>query len=185
MPQTPNSATTPYCSASQFFDFYSPPLAADVLRAAPEAPRPSYLAMLDPANPAGAKLLVFLSQGAGEIEAACGIARRYVPADLQALTGVSQTLLRGLNAARAMWGLYRRLKPGSARPDDCPGAKESFELLKALRDGEMVFGFDETQEAGLPSVQQANPGKLLTPNVVGKAYRLFGQFGPGYFNGAE
>lgn len=175
-PQTSASATTPYVTAAQFFDFFSPQLASDVLRATPDAPRPSYLAMLDPTNPAGAKLLVFLSRGAGEIEAACAIARRYSPLDLQALRGMSQVLLRGLNAARSMWGLYQRLKPGSARPEDCPGAKESESLLRDLRDGQKVFTFEETMDAGLPEVQPANPNRLLTPNVISRAYRLF----PGY-----
>lgn len=173
MPQTNASSTTPYCTAAQFFTFYQSSLAADVLRASPDAPRPSYLAMLDPANPAGAKLLVFLSRGAGEIEASCAIARRYSPADLQALGGMSTVLLQGLNAARSMWGVYQRLKPGSARPEDCPGAKESEALLRDLRDGQKIFTFEQTMDAGLPTVQPANPNMLLTPNVVARAYRLF------------
>ena len=146
-------------------------------------PRPSYLAMIDPANPAGARLVVHLNRGAGEIEAACGIAQRYLPLDLQALAGVSQILLQGLNAARSMWSMYQILKPGSARPDDVPGARESADLLKALRDGEMIFGFDETQESGLPTVQQAQPSQLLTPNVVGYAQRLFVNYGLNRLNG--
>lgn len=173
MPQTTASSTTPYCSAEKFFQFFAPQLAADVLRATPDAPRPSYMAMLDSTNPAGAKLLVFLSRGAGEIEAVCAIARRYSPADLQALSGMSATLLQGLNAARTMWALYQRLKPGSARPEDCPGAKESEAMLRDLRDGQKIFTFEETMDAGLPSVQPADANRLLTPNVVSRAYRLF------------
>jgi hypothetical protein len=37
----------------------------------------------------------------------------------------------------------------------------------------MIFSFEETQQAGLPTVQQAAPSQLLTPNVVGRARRLF------------
>lgn len=177
MPQTPNTSSSAYCTAIQFFGFYARSLAADVLRATPESPRPSYLAMIDPANPAGQRLLQHLGKGAGEIEAACSIAHRYSPADLNALTGVSAHLLNGLNAARAMWSMYQILKPGSARPDEVPGAKESAELLKALRDGEMIFSFEETQDAGIPSVNQAEPAKLLTPNVVLRASRLFPNYG--------
>lgn len=177
MAQTPNSSSSAYVTAVQLFDFYTRSIVADTLRWSPSAPRPSYMAMTDSANPAGAKLLVHLNRGAGEIEAACGIAKRYVPDDLAALTGVSQTLLQGLNAARCMWSLYQILKPGSARPEEVPGAKESAELLKSLRDGEMIFGFFETQDAGLPSVVQANPQALLTPNVVGYALRLFPNYG--------
>lgn len=177
MPLTPNSSSSAYCTSVQFFDFYARSIVADMLKARPDCPRPSYLAMIDPNNPAGQKLLVHLKRGGGEIEAACGIAKRYLPEDLQALTGVSQTLLQGLNAARCVWSIYQTLKPGSARPDEIPGAKESAELLGALRDGEMIFGFLETQDAGLPDVQQAAPDQLLTPNVVGYAQRLFPNYG--------
>jgi hypothetical protein len=183
MPQTSNSSSSAYCSPEQFFTFYAPQLAADVLRAAPDAPRPSYLAMLDSANPAGAKLLTFLGKGAGEIEAACLVSSRYQPPDLLALTGVSLELLHGLNAARTMWALYQRLKPGSADPKQCPGAIESEALLDALRDNKRIFSFEETQAAGLPSINQASPGALLTPNVVGRAYRLFPQYGPNRLSG--
>ena len=177
MPLTPNSAATSYCTLVGFFDFYSKQIAADVLRKTSEMPRPSYLAMIDPLNPAGARLQRHLNRGAGEIEAACSIARRYQPADLAVLTGVSRDLLEGLNAARAMWSAYQILKPGSARPEEVPGAKESAELIKALRDGEAIFGFDETMEAGLPDTSPANPSQLLTPNVVGYAQRLFPFYG--------
>ncbi len=173
MPMTPNSASSAYITSVQFFDFYARSLVADALRATQTSPRPSYLAMIDSTNPAGAKLVVHLNRAAGEIEAACGIAKRYQPADLQALTGVSQTLLWGLNAARCMWSLYQILRPGSARPKDVPGAEESELILKDLRDGQLIFGFYETQDAGLPSVNQAQPHQLLTPNVVGYARRLF------------
>lgn len=174
---TPASSPYPYCTSMQFFDFYSRQLAADMLRSAPEAPRPSYLAMLDPANPVGARLAYFLKKGAGEIEAACSKGHRYEPADLLALDGVSAVLLQGLNSARAMWGLYCRLKPGSARPQDCPMASESEALLKELRDGNLIFTFTEVQDADLPSVQpQGDPQQLLTANVVSRAQRLF----PGY-----
>lgn len=177
MALTPNSSATAYCTPAQFLTFYTRTLAADMLRATPDAPRPSYLAMLDSTNPAGAKLLFHLARGAGEIEAACSIAQRYQPLDLAALTGVSLTLLQGINAARGMWSLYQTLKPGAARPEEVPGARESAEMLKALRDGEMIFAFAETQESGLPTVQQAQPSQLLTPNVVGYAQRLFPFYG--------
>lgn len=176
MAMTPSSSATPYCSAAEFFDFYTQPLAADMLKSDPDGPRPSYLAMLDSTNPAGAKLLNALRRGAGEIESVCQIAARYTAADLLALDGMSAVLLKGLNAARAMWSIYQRLKPGSAKPEDVPGAKESFELLKDLRDGAKVFSYEEVQDAGLPSVQPPSPQNLQTPNVVGRAYRLF----PGY-----
>lgn len=183
MPMTPKSSSTPYVTAEQFFEFYGWQLAADMLRNTPESPRPSYLALLDQSNPAGAKLYRFLSKGAGEIEAHCLIAGKYNPDDLAALTGMSQVLLQALNSARAMWGIYQRLKPGSARMEDCPGAKESHEMLMELRDGKTIFGFEEVQAAGLPSVNPPAPASLLTPNAVSRAYRLFPNYGPNAWSG--
>lgn len=177
MAQTPRTSSAAYVTAKQAMSFVARQLWADILRETPEQPRPSYLAMLDPANPAGDRLLYYLKEGAGEIEAACGVAKRYLPDDLNALTGVSAVLLQKLNTARALWTGYQFLKPATARPDECPGAKESAELLKMLRDGEMIFGFTESQDAGLPSVQEASPNLLVTPNVVGYATRLFPTYG--------
>lgn len=174
---TPVSSPYPYCTAAQFLTFYAPTIASDMLKATPESPRPSYLAMIDPANPAGVRLYYFLKRGAGEIESACAKGRRYEPADLLALDGVSAVLLQGLNAARAMWALYQKLKPGSARPQDCPAAAESEAMLNELRDGNRIFTFAETQDADLPSVQPMNPNALLTPNVVGRTARLFPNYG--------
>ncbi len=177
MPMTPESALAAYVTPVQVFGFYARSLIADMLKATPDAPRPSYLAMIDSANPANQRFQVALKKGAGEIEAFCSIAKRYSPDDLQALTGVSLTLLQGLNAARGLWALYTKLKPGTARPEECPGAVESMELLHELRDGECIFGFSEAMSAGLPSVQPPNPNMLVTPNVVSRANRLFVNFG--------
>lgn len=187
MPQTPDSATTPYCTAAQMLLCYARSLVADVLRQTENSPPPSYLAMLDDTNPAGIKLLYHMGVGAGEIEAACLVANRYTPADLQALTGVSLTLLQKLNAARAMWSLSQNLKPMTARPEEIPMARESAEFLRELRDGEMIFGFVESAEAGQPSVVPAAPEKLLTPNVVQRANRLFpnSQLGQRLYGGGD
>lgn len=176
MAQTTNSSSVPYCTAPQFFVYYAYQLAADMIRPQPAAPRPSYLAMIDPANPAGKTLLTFLLQGAGDIEAACIVSARYSPADLQSLGGASAAMLQKLNAARSMWAIYQRLKPGTARPEDVPFAVESEKLLQLLRDGERVFSFVETAQAGLPSVSPPQPSMLVTGNIVGRASRLF----PGY-----
>lgn len=183
MPQTPNSASAPYVTAAEALDMISPAIVGDMLRTSPAAPPPSYLAMLDPANPAGARWLTHLKIGAGEIEAACTVAKRYDPLDLQALTGVSSLLLKKLNAARGYWSLAMYLKPLTARPDEVSMAKESWELLKLLQAGEWIFGTFESQEAGLPHVSPAQPSQLLTPNVVAYARRLFVSYGPNRING--
>lgn len=175
MAQTSLSATSAYVTAQQFLLCYAPTIVADLLRPLtnPTGPPPSYLAMCDATNPAGIKLLMHLKIGAGEIESKCARTKRYLPLDLQALTGVSQTLLQKLNAARGMWSLCQNLKPLTARPDEVPMATESAMMLEELNQGYAIFTFDETIEAGLPSVQEARPNMLLTPNVVRRAYRLF------------
>ncbi len=177
MAQTPNSAASSYISPENFLLCYSPSIVGDMLRARPSYPRPSYLAMTDPDNPAGEKLQYHLDAGAGEIEAHCAVAQRYTPQDLDALTGVSQHELWKLNAARGMWSLFHFLKPITGRPDDVPFAKESWEILKMLAIGELIFGFVESMAAGLPSVQPANTRMLVTPNVLQRV-------GPRLFPGA-
>ena len=179
MAQTPFSSGSAYVTPVQALQHVAPQVWADVLRAYPDAPRPSYMAMIDSTNPAGERLLVYLGVGAGEIEAAMGVAGRYTYLDLQALTGVSATLLQALNAYRGLWSAFKYLRPGTARPEDCPGAKESAELIKSLREGENVFSFSEAQEAGNPSVVPPNTALLVTPDVVGRAHRIFPGYGVG------
>ena len=178
MPQIPNSTATPYCNQFQFFDFYEYTILSDLFRPRLGVP-PSLLAMCDINNPAGKRTFGFLMEGAGEIESYCTQSSRYQPSDLTALTGASAVYLQKLNACRSMWAAYQRLKPGSARPDDCPGAKESMEALKALRDGATIFGFLETQAAGLVTVQPFNARALLPgqATVVKRAARLFPNYG--------
>ncbi len=174
MPQTPFSSGAPYISNSNFLQCYAQDLVAGLLRSVPSAPPPSYLAMIDPANPAAKKLAFHTGIGAGEIESWCAKARRYTPLDLAALTGVSQEMLWKLNAARGFWSLAQTLKPITARMEDVPFAKESAEILKMLGDGEMIFGYQETMDAGLPVVQPPQQAALVTPNTLGHvAPRLF------------
>lgn len=190
-PQTPDSSTAPFISAANFLRCYSPAIVGNLLRATPSSPDPSYLAMIDPANPAGDKLLFHLQIGAGDIELACTVAKRYTPADLNALTGVSRTILWKLNAARGMWSLAQFLKPITGRMEDVPFAKESAEILELLTNGERIFGFVESMEAGLPSVVPPNPAALLTPNPLSRiSERLFpgsgfAQMSSGWQQGSE
>lgn len=178
-PQTSNSSLVPYVTAIQTFGFFSQKIIADMLKANTDSPRPSYLACIDPGNYFGKKWLQHIGFGAGEIESAVVVASRYTPLDLMALTGVSQTLLQGLNAARALWSAYKILKPGTARPEECPAAKESFEMLTQLRDGEKLFSYIESEQAGLPHVVPPNPYALFPGQgtIVPRLVRLFPRLG--------
>lgn len=180
MSQTPNSSETPYASPADFLECYAQSIVADMCRRTPNSPPPSYLALLDTNNPAGARLNKHLRIAAGQIEAACGVGRRYTKLDLQALTGVTQQLLVKMNCALGFWSLGNYLKPITARMEDVPGVKDSYELLDMLKNGELVFSTFEAQEAGLVHVNPANPYRLVTPNVVQVAQRLFVRQGQGW-----
>lgn len=154
------------------FVYHDPNQVGDMLRIG-DNPRPSIADMLNSTTPAGGVLYQFMLAGAGRIESVCLIGRRYVPLDLQALTGASQQMLVKLNCDVSFWMLNQRRQPVSSDPRNVPGALEAVELMKALRDGEAIFGFQESADAGLPEVVQASPNALLTPNVVRQAIRLF------------
>ena len=173
MSQTPNTNTTGYATPADLLECYAESIVADMCRVAPDYPPPSYMALLDARNPAGRRLARHLNVGAGEIEAACGVSKRYTVDDLKALTGVAGDLLKKLNCARGFWSLSQYLKPVTSRPEDVPYAKESWDMLQLLKAGEMIFSTFEAQNAGLPSVSPPNPQALVTPNVVGRAERLF------------
>lgn len=154
------------------FVYHDPNQVADMLRNGTD-PRPSIGEMLNSSSTAGSMLNSFLLAGAGRIESVCLIGRRYTPEDLQALTGASAQMLVKLNADVSFWQLNQRRQPVSSDPRNVPGAMDAVELMKALRDGEAIFGFVESANAGLPDVVQASPNALMTPNAVRQAQRLF------------
>lgn len=179
--KTCNSTTTPYCTAADLFIYHDPNQVADCLRDG-EVARPTAEEMADTGNPYGAVLYRFLLAASGRIESACLIKRMYSPTDLQALTGASLQTLQKLTADVCFWMVMQRRQPNTGDPRNVPGAVEANELLDQLRDGERIFSFEETQQAGLPSVVPPNPSALVTPNVITRAVRLFPNYG---LNGAN
>ncbi len=180
--QTPLSASTPYCTAANLFDYHDSDQCADMLRTGVSS-RPSVADMEDTGTAVGAMLNRILLSASGRIESVCLIGRRYTPTDLQALTGASLEMLKKLTADLAFWILCQRRQPGTADPKNVAGAMEALEMLKALRDGEQIFGFEESATAGLPTVIQAVPSALLTPNAVARARRIFPFSGPNRLDG--
>lgn len=171
-PQTPLSTSTPYASVTDLLVWHDGDQVADFLRIGNTA-RPSVMSMLDSTSAPGAMLVRFLMLASGRIESTCLIGHRYNPVDLQALTGASLESLKKLCSDLCFWHLAQRRQPGTADPKNVPGALEALEMLKALRDGEAIFGFQETADAGLPSVVQMAPSQLYTPNAVSRARRIF------------
>lgn len=148
---------------------------ADMLRVG-QTPRPSVSDMLNPNTVVGATLARILLSAAGRIEGRCLVGKRYQPDDLRALVdagGSAAEILIKLNADLAFWMLCQRRQPNASDPKNVPGAAEAYEYLKALGEGEAIFGFRESAEAGLPTANPPDAPKLITPNAVARAYRLF------------
>lgn len=179
MALTPQSTTSPYCTVTDLFVYHDPDQVADMLRTG-SAPRPSFAAMNDPTSAAGVLLNRFLLSGSGRVESTCAVANRYKPVDLAALIGsgtAGEQILIKLVADLCFWQLCQRRQPATADIKNTPGAAEAFEYLKQLANGDCIFGFVESGNAGLPTVQEAAPNQLLTPNVVTTAIRLFPNYG--------
>lgn len=179
MPQTPFSTSTPYCSAADLFVYHDPEQVGDMLKTG-SGTRPSVASMLDSTSTPGALLQRFLLSASGRVESTCSVARRYTPSDLAALLGsgtAGEQILIKLVADLCFWQLCQRRQPATADVKNTPGAAEAFEYLKQLANGDCIFGFVESANAGLPVVQEAAPAMLLTPNVVTQAIRLFPSYG--------
>lgn len=175
MAQTVQSSSSAFCTVEELFEYHDEDQVADMLRRGDNA-RPSYLSMTTATTTTGILLRKFLKVGAGRIETVCLIGKRYQPVDLVELYAsdtVGRETLVKLNADLAFWALVQRRQPMSADPKNVPGALEAMEMMKALRDGEAIFAFQQAAEAGLPDVVQARPAALYTPNVVRRAARLF------------
>lgn len=99
------------------------------------------------------RIAAALDAASGRVESALMVGGQYTAADLSALTGNSQALLKELVCTLAMQILLRR-RPGS-RHDELykPAIEETNEFLDRLRKGERVFGGSaEHVEAGQPSI---------------------------------
>lgn len=114
-----------------------------------------------------------LLRASGEVELSCFRGGRYTPTDLADLTGASEAALKGLVCDLAFYHLANRRIPNAS---EMAGYKEAQELLKALRDGEIIFGLQESADAGVMGsvdVSQSASGYLVRPTDI--ARRRFGQ----------
>jgi phage gp36-like protein len=166
MAQTPDSTSTPYASASDLLlyrDYRS--IAQWILDDDTVANEATVLA--------SPKVSTALMAASGEIESACAAGGRYVPADLNALTGASLQMLKELCCSLAFWRLaIRRLI--NIQKEDISGVADAYDLLEQLRLGQRIFSTTEAQDAGLGESIDMNrvvPGqqRLLTSRM----YRFF------------
>lgn len=179
MAKTPLTSATPYCSAEAFFDYHDAEAVADLLRDK-DAPRPVIASLKVSTTTLGAKLYRFLLAAAGELESAVMVGKSYSPTDLAALTGSAKEHLIRLNANLCFWRLCQRRQPMSADPKKVPGAEQIEDTLQKLKDGERIFGFLESADAGLDLAVQSRLEKPPTyePNpVTHRAKAFFGTHG--------
>ena len=186
MAATPVTTTVSYCSPQQALLFHDYEQIADLLRDGDDA-RPSRGGVLG--SGMFAQLLLAAS---GKLESACLRGQRYNVEDLLAFSAKAAAdsiaagvpvynagwaLLQKLVADLMFWELTQRRQPASANPDRVPGAKEALATLEALKTGERIFPFLETQLASeQPSTVLPNPGGVGRLN--GSAFgRIFGSHG--------
>lgn len=148
--KTVTSATGSYCTADQFFQRYDWRALADLLSdtglaAAPDAPTLAANINLDH----------LLREASGTLEAAALAGERYTATDLNAIItpdlagniSNSGEMLIGMVATMAIPLIYRR-RPDVTLPIMAQ-LEEAERKLAALYDGVRIFGFRETQDAGV------------------------------------
>lgn len=171
MAQTPRSGADPYCSVADLFAYRDSRQVLQLILDDDTQADASDAA--DPEEAAGATLLAILAAASGQVEEYCLRGERYVPADLEALTGNSLARLKELTANLAFWKLSKRRWP-QMRAEECAGAEEALADLKRLGDGETLFGLIETAKAAdQPATTTLSLGGANT--IVSVANRFFGR----------
>lgn len=139
---------------------------------------------------ADARLGKALARASGMVEAAATKGARYDPLDLAALTGNAQAFLEGVVADLTTGILMNDLRPDPT-PNLTPSYLQALAWLEQLAQGERVFAFAETQQAGLIADEKDTPATVCARHgVVADARRFFGRrnneewwyggFGPGW-----
>lgn len=179
MALTPNSASAPYLTPGDFLlrkDVSAvAALVVDAQDVGSTPPSASALAT-DPTVAAA------LASASGEVEAAATKGGKYLPSDLQALTGNSLEYLKSLVAAIAFERL--REKRGSEFPP-LPDYDRAQKALESIEDGKAVFAFAEVEQAGLPTSGVMDAFDLSSQPRPSNLVRAFGVRGtrggnPGY-----
>ncbi len=175
MAQLPDTSQTAYATAAQMLTFYDYNLLGQ-LASDTGVPVTAAALLADP------NLAAALSAAAGDIEAACLVAGRYRPEDLNALVtngGVAATKLAKLNADLAFASMRERR--GYRTEEDFPQVKRAFDLLDRLRLGERIWSMLDSEQAGVGSRQDMGASVLRQePLATSVAKRYFGMRGRCY-----
>lgn len=173
MTKTVNSATTPYAAPADVANYADwVPLARlcvdDPVGSQAQPTLTQFLAL--------SRVAALLQAASGEIEAACERGERYSTADLQALLGPPLTnggaLLKQLCVGLFAWECYKARSALQQVPDV---AKEARAMLQALASGEEIFGFLETEAAGIADVEKEDPQDVI--NREGVVYQARAYWG--------
>lgn len=165
---TPSSTTTAYCTPELAVQFFDPKLWGDLLSDSSTRLTPSQVE-------ASAILANELLAASGEIEEAVLCGARYTAADLLQLqtddTAGGRHLAK-MTATLAFWNVTERRYPNAEMPSR---VMRVFDSMDRLRSGEAIFGFEEAQEAGLPSMQKFYETQTdLDNSPVYQNRRMFG-----------
>lgn len=173
MPATVNSASSAYASGTDLVEARDWRAVGDLIK--DDNTRPASSGAVAVAT----IVTTALKNASGQIEMAATAGARYQPEDLSALAAgstVGGAALKGLTCDLAFWWLSKRRKPG-ARPEDVAGVPEALDCLDRLRNGERIFPFTETQEAGLADVVALEEGldvREAAEPLSERASRFFG-----------
>lgn len=173
MPQTPDSASSSYCSNAEFIERFDQRLIADWLS---DDGTPVSTGSLS----SNARLTTLLKQASGRLEASCALGERYKPADLQALTGNAREFLVGLVASIAFGAIAQRRGQYEQAP---PQVKEAEEVLEQLKSGALIFPTVEAEKAGHVSNTQITAQQRYDLGLISGNDRYFGRRQIDYYNG--
>lgn len=148
MPKTCISSDTPYASAADFEQIIDVNLLGDLVN------DDGTEATLTQLASSGA-LDMALARASGLVEAFALAGQMYTAADLQALTGNAQALLKGIVCGLAIQ--YLRGRRGAMEPGRYPQYDEAMKFLEMLASGTTIFAFAETAAAGLPDTEVMEP----------------------------
>lgn len=163
---TPLSSSSSYCTVAEWLLSHDPRQIGDYVTSDDTRASEASLAT----HPVA---LEMLKRASGVIESACFVGERYSPDDLNALTGQSAAMLRGLCAELAFWYLRVRRNPQSEMSQ---ATAEALETIERLKGGDRVFGLVENQEAGLPETDFVTQAQIDTLNLSTTiARRFFGE----------
>jgi hypothetical protein len=173
----PNSALTPYLTASQFL------LLRDIrtiVQYCSDDPRDGFqsasisvvrAALTDPTTPVGGVLLQKLMAASGMLESALLRSGRYTAADLLALAGNSAVYMQEVLAALTMYKIATR-RPGPELPASVTDAyNEAIKALNDLSEGIRIFAFAEVEAAAVPAVRQSTIIDHVQNNMITARWR--------------